>query len=287
MTTEEHPVKAEIIEEPGCKLKVVYTEATIEDNLSALDAYVQRQIAMVSGAQIDIADRKQVSDARKVMAALNSLKKPIEDERKRVKRVYEEPLKRFEARVGEITAKIDTERSALKAQVDAATERFREQRKAELHEEYVNIAGEELANLIPFDAVLEAKWLNSSTTQSAALSALADKAASSVQGYRALESKSLVHKQEVLALYCRTLDMTSALQLEDELIAQDKRMEEFARVREEAEAVRKQREDIPEPVFKWAFSTEFEGTRGKATQLARALKALGIHGTITNEGAIQ
>ena len=98
MNKEPIEVTAEVIE-PSNALEVVYTPAVFSDNLAALEAYVDQQIAPYIGAQIDPADYDQVKQARKCMADLNKLKEPIEAERKRVKREYEAPLKLFEGKV--------------------------------------------------------------------------------------------------------------------------------------------------------------------------------------------
>ena len=134
MSSDAVEVAAEVIEPTG-ELAVTYTPAVIDDNLEALNAFVEQQIAPYIGAQIDPNDYEQVKEARKCMADLNKLKNPIEAERKRIKREYEAPLKALESRVKAITAKIDEARAVLKAQVDEADARFKELRRAVLVEE--------------------------------------------------------------------------------------------------------------------------------------------------------
>ena len=153
MSSDAVEVAAEVIEPTG-ELAVTYTPAVIDDNLEALNAFVEQQIAPYIGAQIDPNDYEQVKEARKCMANLNKLKEPIEAERKRIKRAYEAPLKEFEGKVRGITSKIDDARASLKAQVDEADARFREARRELLAEEYRGCAGP-IADVIPFSAVLE------------------------------------------------------------------------------------------------------------------------------------
>ena len=95
-------VTAEVIE-PTDALEVTYTPAVFSDNLAALDAYVDQQIEPYIGAQLDPNDYETIKMGRTCMADLNKLKAPIEAERKRVKKIYEAPLKEFEARVKAIT----------------------------------------------------------------------------------------------------------------------------------------------------------------------------------------
>ncbi len=282
-------VAAEVIE-PTDNLTVVFTQAIIKDNITALDAYVDREIAPYIGAQIDPANEQQVKEARKCMADLNKLKAPIEDERKRIKKAYEAPLKEFEARVRAITSKIDSARQAIKEQVDEADARFREIRRATLEEEYVACVGK-MADVIPFGAILEDAWLNRSTLEPKALSAVAERAAEALKGYKALQAQTLSHESEVMRHYANTLDLTSALELEQSLNAKDKELEEFRAAQEAANMAKPEPEPVPEqepvsepatdpdaPICRWALSMEFEGTSEFATQVGHTLKGMGITG---------
>lgn len=56
-------VTAEVIE-PTDKLQVTYTPAVFNDNLAALDAYVDKQIAPYVGAQIEKIKRKKTPPKR-------------------------------------------------------------------------------------------------------------------------------------------------------------------------------------------------------------------------------
>lgn len=289
-------VTAEVIE-PTDKLQVTYTPAVFNDNLAALDAYVDQQIAPYVGVQIDPKDYDQIKEARKCMADLNKLKDPIETERKRIKREYEGPLKAFEGRVKGITSKIDSTREKIKDQVDQAVEAFKERRKDILREEYERCAGV-IADVIPFDALLDPEWLNHSTNEVKAKNQLADKMESALKGYNTLQAKTLNHKDQVVKHYAETLDLIAALELEDKLNEEDRKMAEFKAAQEAARmtaAERREPEPEPEPikepvqpaqqattatepVFKWALNMEFTGTREFATQVASTLKGMGLSG---------
>uniref|UniRef100_UPI00258D2EC9 DUF1351 domain-containing protein n=1 Tax=Adlercreutzia caecimuris TaxID=671266 RepID=UPI00258D2EC9 len=209
MSSDAVEVAAEVIEPTG-ELAVTYTPAVIDDNLEALNAFVEQQIEPYIGAQIDPNDYEQVKEARKCMADLNKLKSPIEAERKRIKREYEAPFKALESRVKAITAKIDEARAVLKAQVDEADARFKELRRAVLVEEYEGCAGP-IADVVPFAAVLEDTWLNRSTPETKAVNELYEKVEKALKGYKTLQAKELVHKDEVVKHYADTLDLIAAL----------------------------------------------------------------------------
>lgn len=277
-------VAAQVIE-PSRALEVRCTPAVIEDNLAALEAYVDAQVAPYLEAQINPSDEAQVKEARRCMADLNKIKAPIEEERKRVKRAYEAPLKAFEARVKGITSKVDQARAGLKAQVDEADARFREARRSLLEEEYEGCAGA-IAGVIPFAAVLEDGWLNRSTPEAKAVNALYERAEGALKGYKTLQAKELAHKDEVVKHYAGTLDLIAALELEDSLNERDRQMAEFKAAQEAAAMMAAERAPEPEPapepaadpVYVWALSMEFEGTRGDAQRVADALRGLGVTG---------
>lgn len=295
---------AEVIDPEETSLQVTYTPAVLYDNLSALDAEVERKIAPFVGEQLNPADYDQIKMGRAIMAELNKLKAPIEDERKRIKKVYEAPLKEFEGRVKAITSKIDSAREAIKQQVDAADEQYKAMRYEILRSEYIECAGV-MADVISFDAILDQTWLNRSTQEAKAISDFLDKAQEALRGYNSLQEKQLAHKSEVIKFYSDTLDLIGALELEDKLCAKDAEMEAFKAAQEAMRAALEQ-EPLPEPlqadefdkspavivgdsqisqsVFRWHLEMTFEGTRDFAQSVATSLKALGITGaTIKKE----
>jgi len=305
-------VTAEVIEEstaiePAKDIHVEYIPSLIEDNIEAVAAYVDQQLEPFIGAQLDPQDAEQVKEARTFMADLNKLKKPIEDERKRIKKEYEKPLKEFEARVKGITGKIDAARDNLKQQVEEADRAFRENRRALLAEEYEACAGI-LTEIITADAVIEESWLNRSTTESKAINSLTSKTVKALEGYETLNKKELAHRTEVVQLYCQTLDVVKALQLEDELVEKDRQRAEFeerqrqvaafAAERREQEAETEAEAFAPEPepiaaaqpapeVFTWSLEMKFTGTKAYAQGVANVLKSNGLTGaTIKCEGVV-
>lgn len=290
-------VTAEVIES---ELTVTYTPAVFKDNLQALEAYVNQQIKPYVGVQLDPDDHDTIKEGRKCMADLNKLKAPIEAERKRIKKAYEEPLKAFEGRVKLITAKIDQARADIKTQVDEADKQFKAMRREMLEEEYEGCAGA-IADVISFDAILNDKWLTRSVGEVKASNELQDKVQKALEGYNTLRSKELNHKDEVVKHYAETLDVISALKVEDELNERDRKMAEFKAAQEAAEAVSVERlapAPIPEPepvpaptteapVYTWALSMEFTGTEEFARHVAATLKGLGITGAaIKNQGRV-
>lgn len=193
-------------------------EISILDNITALDAYVEEQIAPYVGAKFDTADEKKVKEARQCMADLNNIKKPIEEERKRIKRTYEKPLKDFEARVKQITEKIDSARTQIKKQVDEADEAFKDDRRASLSEHYAEFA-ELLAPVVPYEMLHDPKWCNRTTAYSDAEAELEAKVGKIASDWEALKSLSLEFYDAAEAHFFRTLDLGSAVEYNTKLVS--------------------------------------------------------------------
>lgn len=292
MTEKPVEVVAEIIE-PSNELEVVYTPAVFADNLDALEAYVRQEVSKYKSWKIDPKDYEQVKAAKNCMAELNKIKEPIEKERKRVKNEYEAPLKAFEARVKNITSYIDSSRDEIKEQVDEANTLFKEWRHETLENEYQECAGV-IADVIPFSALLDPKWLNRSTNEVTAINELYKKMEEAIAGYKTLQTKELKHKDQVVKHYADTLNLIEALQIEDTLNEKDRQMAEWKAKQEAAEALaatNHEPEPLPEPnlvpepqsaaapeVFRWSLAMEFEGTREFGRKVAQTLKELGITG---------
>lgn len=305
MSSEVIEAAAEVVEtglRPTGELAVTYMPAKITDNLDAIAAWVSDQLRPYEGAVIDPDDARAVKVGRKCMADLNKIRKPIDDERKRIAREYKRPLAEFEARVKAITEQIDSAREGIKVQVDAADAAFQERRMAELREEYAAIAGP-IADVIPYEALHDKSWLARSCKPAKASDELADRAAEALQGYEALQGMELRHAHEVLKAYCDTLDMTAALRVEGQLNEADERMAAFQAAQEAAAMAKAERsgpepkpqadpapwqEQPPvvqpaqpgEPVLRWSLEMEFDGTPTLARQVADALRGLGITGAV-------
>ncbi len=293
-------IEAEII--PEDTIEVTYTPATIESNLDALEARVDEIIAPYIGAKFDITDSEQVKLARGIMADLNKDKNAIDTRRKEIKKIYSEPLKAFETRVNQITHKISEARDAIKVQVDQADKAFRDYRYNVLLTEYEGCVGD-VANVIPFEAVLDTKWLGRSISEKKACELLQDKAINALNGFKTLQEQELHHKEEVMHRYAQTLDLMGALEFEVQLNARDAELAKFQEAQEavglaqapeptentqEAKtsptAPPEQPQTMPQGkpqtvhVFRWSLAMEFTGTRAMAQAVATELKGLGITG---------
>lgn len=308
MSSEAVEVTAEVIEEPTSELSVTYTPAVIDDNLAAVEAWVESQVAPYRGAVIEYDDERR-KEARKARADLNKMKDPIKADLKRIKDAYMAPMAAFEGRVKGIIGIIDTARDDIDAQFKAGEKAFKDGRRAALQKEYEAVAGP-VAGLIPLESFIESEWLAPKKSEEWACGKLADKAAEALDAYNQIMKLDLPFKDEAVARFCETLSFVEAIKRNSELEEGRRRMEEFRAAQAAVSAQAPEPEPRPEqkpaarpvtapaprpapepaaePVCRWSLSTEFEGTRALAQQVAAALKGLGITGAaIRFEGEVR
>lgn len=309
MSSEAVEVAAEVIEEPTSELSVTYTPAVIDDNLAAVEAWVKSQVEPYRGSVIDYDDDERRKEARKARADLNKLKEPIKADLRRIKDAYMAPMAAFEGRVKGIIGIIDDAREDIDAQFKAGEKAFKDARRAALQKEYEAVAGP-VAGLIPLESLIETEWLAPKRSEEWACGKLADKAAGALDAYNQIMKLDLPFKDEAVARFCETLSFVEAIKRNSELEAERDRMEEFRAAQEAvaaqapepeprlepkpaarpmpAPAPRSAPEPAADPVCRWSLSTQFEGTRALAQQVAAALKNLGITGAaIRFEGEVR
>lgn len=122
-----------------------------------IDAIVSRVEALLAdhGAW-EIADSEGARAAKAARAEVRKVRKRIDDERLRLKDLYEAPLRAFEAEVKRATGPLDEADRAYKAALDEWERRRRAELMDHLREHYDDMAGE-LAELVPFERFVELK----------------------------------------------------------------------------------------------------------------------------------
>lgn len=287
-------VEAEIVGDPTSELAVSYTPAVIDDNLAAVEAWVESQVAPYRGAVIEYGDDGRRADARKAMSDLNKMKKTIEADRRRIKDAYTAPLREFERRVGDIIGIIDGARGEIDRQFKAGEKAFKDARRSALQEEYEAVAGP-VAALIPLDAIIDSKWMAPKSSEEWACGKLADKAAEALDAYNQMMSVDLEFKDEAVRRFCETLSFAEAIKRNNELVEERRRMDEFRAAQEAVGGTERAADPEPAPPsppepprpaaaatepegpsFRWRVTASFEGTAGFARSVADALVAAGV-----------
>lgn len=144
------------------KINEVALPAPITFNYEELRAEL---LSKVSVYETMVYTEDQVKEAKADRAALNRLKKALNDERIRQEKDYMQPFNTFKAQVGELVKIIDKSVSV----VDKQVKEFEEQQKAEklkAIEEYWHsvLADNKVLEAVSFRQILDDKWLNASVS---------------------------------------------------------------------------------------------------------------------------
>ena len=210
-------------------------------NYEPLKAAAQ-ELAAVYGAQLVSPDA--IKDAKADMAMLRKLAKTAADTRIKIEREHAAKIATVTKQLKEVSA-IFTDAAA---KIDAQVKEYDEQRKAARLEEIKAIYAEEIgdmADILPFDRLNRAEWLNKSTTdktirgdiQTAVINAQA-----AIAQIRDLHSP---HENAIIAAFLERLSLIDALNTKKRLEDMDAAMEKR---RAEEEAAKKATEAV-EPVF--------------------------------------
>ena len=129
----------------------------VEWNYTEVKQWVKDGLARYEGV---VYDESQMAEAKKDRANLNKLAQAIDAKRREMKQLYLQPYEEFEAQAQELTGMIKEQANAIDAQVKAF-ENFRKQEKRERIEAelYGSMIGN-LAEVVPYDRLHEARWLN-------------------------------------------------------------------------------------------------------------------------------
>lgn len=223
--------------EDGFLQRIDWNKAELEENVRSIVAAYQGLVYT----------EDTVSDAKNDRAALRKLLNEIEDRRKLVKKKCMEPYEVFESDLKDVTALIKEQISIIDGQVKEYENSVKEEKKARLQDVYAEAIGE-LAEVLPFERVFEAQYLNVSFKGSKAATEIREKVQRVKSDLAAIDVLDSKYKLNAKDVYVRTLDMSKAMaenarliKFEEQMEADRKRKaEEEERRRAEAEERRRQ-----------------------------------------------
>ena len=176
----------------------------------------------------------QMKAAKADKAALNKLKKALNDERIRREREYMAPFLDFKAQIAELISLIEKP----VALIDKQVKEYEEQKKAEKYQAISDLFEKDFAPQYPewlkFEQIFVESWLNASCTMKTIrddLTAMRNTIYSDLMEIHELPDYSF----EALEVYKQTLSLKDA-------ISEGKRLSEIQRRKEEQERLRKETE---------------------------------------------
>ena len=216
-------------------------------NYEPLKAAAQ-ELAAVYGSQLVSVDA--IKDAKTDMAMLRKLAKSASDMRIKIEREHAAKIATVTKQLKEV-AGIFTDAAA---KIDSQVKAYDEERKAARMDEIRQIYAEEIgdmADIIPFDKLYRAEWLNKTTTDKTVRGDIQTAVINAQTGIEQIKGLGSPHENAILSAFLEHLSLADALaakkRLEDMDAAMKRRQEETVKTVENVvEAIK---EAVTEPVY--------------------------------------
>lgn len=204
---------------------------TIEWNFDALKTWLEDGLASYKGR---VYDDSQINEAKKDAANLRKLKEAIDGKRKELKRDYLEPYEAFASQAKLLTDMIDKQIEEISGQVKAYDTRWKEEKRQRIEAEIYSPMIGDLADLVPYDRLHEAKWLNRTASDSQISEALGAKIDRINAGLFAINNMELEPDlaAAVRAAFLRNFDLSEAMAEKDQIECMRDKAESEKRVHE-------------------------------------------------------
>lgn len=212
-------------------------------NYEPLKAAAQ-ELAAVYGSQLVSVDA--IKDAKTDMAMLRKLAKSASDMRIKIEREHAAKIATVTKQLKEVTG-IFTDAAA---KIDSQVKAYDEERKAARLEEIRQIYAEEIgdmADIIPFDKLYRAEWLNKTTTDKTVRGDIQTAVINAQTGIEQIKGLGSPHENAILSAFLDKLSLADALAAKKRLEDMDAAMER-RRAEEAAKAAVKTVENVVEAI---------------------------------------
>ena len=231
-----------------------------------------------------VVTEEAIKEAKADLAKLRKLKDAIETRRKDVKRQCMAPYNAFETQVKELTALIDAPVAAINGQVKAFEEQEKAAKQHDIEILYDELVPDAIKEIIPLNRILDPRWLNKSTTMKSIQEDIQTRVQRVNVDMTLLDLVDPKYMAAVRAKYIETLDITTAMNHRDKLVAADlafqqreaERATSQPPIQEKPPMTAKEPDREPTPAPKteeklYALRLEFQITMNQAKALKRFL----------------
>lgn len=212
----------------------------IQWNKEELEAAVRAKIARYKNV---VYTEENIKIAKSDRAELKKLIKAIEERKKQVKKIINEPYTIFEAELKKILTLIDEPVGIIDQQIKAFEEKQKEEKKSDIKAIYDENIGN-LAEVLPFEKIFDSHYLNKTyklTTAQMEIKGKIDRVKTDLETIDSLNSKYKLNAKDV---YIKTLDLSKALAENKRLAELEEKLEEDKRRKAREEAERKRQGEI-------------------------------------------
>jgi hypothetical protein len=128
-------------------------------NKDEVTAALNEMLAAYKGRQYT---EEEIKDAKRDRASVNKIKDGLTAARRRVDAMYKDPVAAFDADIKELCGVADAVAGAIDDQVKQVEEARKADKRAQFEAAYNAAIGDDLRPLVPFDKLLDPRWLNAS-----------------------------------------------------------------------------------------------------------------------------
>lgn len=179
-----------------------------------------------------------IQEARADRANLRKLREALETSRKDTKKKWNQPLAAYEDRMKRLVSLVDSPISSIDVQVKAFEEQERKQKFAEIEAIYEEKVPDNIKEIIPLQRILDPTWLNKGTSKKKITEAIETWVKRTDVDMALIDIVNPKYMAAVRTKYIETLDITTAMNYQDELLAADERFRQQEEERQRREAQR-------------------------------------------------
>lgn len=253
---EEKIEQAEVVENAPAEMEFRLINPTekgflkhIEWNKAELERAVKAKVAEYSGVEYT---EETLKSAKNDRAELNKLLKAIEERRKKVKEIINQPYADFEKELKEVTTLISDQVKEIDVQVKKFEDNQKAEKKKKIKAAYDEAIGD-MEDILPFDRVFAQTYLNKTYKLETAIGEVKKQIEKVRTDLSTIDGTCGKYKLNAKDVYIRTLDLSKALaeekrlrDLEEKMEADRIRREKEEEERRKAEEERREKEKLEE-----------------------------------------
>lgn len=185
-------------------------------------------------------DDSAISLAKKDKAALNKLKKAINDKKIEIKKELLEPYEDFETKVKDIMAMIDKPILEIDTQIKAYDNKVAADKQAEIQFYFDEVVGD-LVNILNLDKIFNDRWLNVTYNMKNIKEEIDESVKRINDDLEVIKGLNSEFNTELMNEYLCNFDLSSVLRKKSLLEERKKAIEELEHKKQEQELLRNER----------------------------------------------
>lgn len=159
-----------------------------------------------------------IAQAKADRTALNNFIKTLNAKRLEIKKAYTAPLDKFTAEVNEVIAAVEQATNRIGEIISAAENKAKAEKKAEIVKYYSEVIGD-LADLVPYEKIEDAKWYNATAKIKATCKEIDEKIKKIHDDLTVIESLGAADADSLKLFYFRTLNLAQTIEENNRLKA--------------------------------------------------------------------